>query len=86
MDESPAQPLVFAHKVIKQFVDHLVGDDVRLERNDYAVIRLAFRYAKGSWESVWAGDPVHLELLKKVVLQWGATVAIRVPKDPEGVI
>lgn len=85
MDDQPAQPLVFSHKVIKQFVDHLVGE-VELERNDYAIIRLLFRKAGGSWEAIFQGDPKQLESLKSVVLHWGQNFAKEVHEDPKGLV
>lgn len=70
MDTPTSPPLVFANRVIKQFVDHLVGGK-ELSNKDYQVIRLIFRKGGGSWSELVNGNIQHLLLLEKVVTVWG---------------
>jgi hypothetical protein len=85
-DELAPQPLVFAHKVIKQFVDHSFGEGIELSKNDYTVLRLAFRYMHGSWEQIWHGNPAHMQILKAVISNWGQTYAKPAESDDQGFI
>jgi hypothetical protein len=71
MDDQPTPPLVFANRLIRQFADNLLGSDVVALPNDYTIIRTAFRYAGGSWESVTLGDIVQIRLLEEIILAWG---------------
>lgn len=73
MDEADSQPLIFANRVIRQYVDHLVGADTILLRQDYLVIRMVFRWCKGSWENLEHGDIIHNRLLSKILSKWGET-------------
>jgi len=71
MECSPDPPLLFADRIIRQLVDHMLGADLIVEENDFQVIRSVFRSCSGSWEKILSGDPVHNELLKTVVTSWG---------------
>jgi hypothetical protein len=71
MDEAVWTPTVFANKVILQFVQHILAEDMVIEYPDYMVIRLVFRQAGGSWSALAAGDIVMLELLQKIISAWG---------------
>ena len=83
MDEAESPPLIFAHRVIRQCVDHLLGGDTILLPRDYAVIRLVFRWCKGSWERLEHGDIVHNRLLTRILTAWGMTAKHK--KDVERV-
>jgi hypothetical protein len=71
MDETLDQPLVFAHKVIRQIVQHMVAEDMVIEPEDYLAMRSVFRRCSGSWEQLGLGDQVHIELLKAIITAWG---------------
>lgn len=71
MDDAEQQPLVFANRVIRQYTDHVVGDDAILLPKDYQVIRLVFRWLNGSWEKLEQGDMIQNRLLQKVITVWG---------------
>jgi hypothetical protein len=64
-------PLVFANRVIRQFADHLLGEDVFLLPEDYRALRLVFRWCQGSWERLELGDIVHNRLLVTIITTWG---------------
>lgn len=83
MDQPERPPLVFANRVIRQYADHLVGDDVMILPNDYAVIRMVFRWCGGSWERLDHGDIVHNRLLAKILTTWGSKASRK--KDVERV-
>ncbi len=84
-DESPPKPLIFAHKVIQQLVSHSMGEEAVLSRDDFATIRVAFRSSGGSWELIWQGSPDQMNLLKRVIQQWGQTYEPPV-QDLEGLV
>ncbi len=71
MDDVAWTPLLFANKVILQFVQHVLGDDLVIEQEDYLVIRLVFRWCGGSWAALADGDVVMLELIQKIISAWG---------------
>lgn len=73
MDETPTPPLVFANRVIRQYVDHSVGAETILLPQDYYVIRLVFRWCGGLWERLELGDIVHNRLLSSIISAWGKT-------------
>ncbi len=85
MDDAPSPPLVFANRVIRQFVDHIVGDDVLVLPHDYTVLRVVFRSCQGSWERVSHGDIVHNRLLARIVSVWGKKATTRKKHDVERV-
>jgi hypothetical protein len=64
-------PKLLANKVIKQFVQHLLGEDMVIDPADFMAIRTVFRWAGGSWESLANGDVLMLELLQKIISAWG---------------
>jgi len=70
-DCTPEPPLLFGNRIIKQLVDHMLGDELVVEDRDFNVMRLVFRQQGGSWERLLNGDPVQNELLKTVVTTWG---------------
>lgn len=70
MEETDAPPLVFAHQVIKQFVDNMLGDK-KIDAHGYRVIRLVFRKLGGSWYELCMGSPRNTDLLMQAVGAWG---------------
>lgn len=70
IDSTPELPLLFANRVIRQLVDHMVSGDMVLEDPDFDVLRKVFRQCGGIWEKFLNGDPLHNELLKTVVTVW----------------
>jgi hypothetical protein len=71
MDDVAWAPKVFANKVILQFVQHILGEDLVVEPEDYLVIRLVFRWCSGSWDELANGNVTMLELLQKIITGWG---------------
>lgn len=71
MDETKLHPLLFANHVIHQLVEHMVGEDMVIEHNDYTVLRVVFRKCGGNWSELTQGSLVQLELLKTIVSAWG---------------
>ncbi len=71
MDDSTWTPSVFANKVILQFIQHILSEDMMVEPQDYLVIRTVYRGCKGSWDRLADGDIVMLELLQKIISAWG---------------
>jgi hypothetical protein len=71
MDEAVWTPRIFANKVIMQFVQHILADDMIVEPDDFMTIRLVFKWAGGSWDALANGDVVMLELLQKIIGAWG---------------
>jgi DNA topoisomerase-1 len=70
-DCTPEPPLLFANRIIRQLVDHMLSEDLITEEVDFHVMRLVFRQCGGSWEQLLNGSPVQNELLKTVVTTWG---------------
>lgn len=71
MDESDRKPpLVFANRLIRMMVDHSGGEDMIILPDDYTVMRMLFRRAKGDWEKVSLGDPVQTRKLHTIVTAW----------------
>jgi hypothetical protein len=71
MDDTVWTPRVFANKVILQFVQHILSEDMVVEHDDYMTLRLVFKWAGGSWDALANGDVVMLELLQKIIGAWG---------------
>jgi hypothetical protein len=71
MDDTKQPPKIFANHVIRQMVDHMLGDGIILEPKDYLIVRTAFRSLGGEWDQVGEGALDHLEKLKNVITQWG---------------
>jgi hypothetical protein len=71
MDDVAWAPKVFANKVILQFVQHILAEDMVIEPEDYLTLRLVFRWAGGSWDELANGNIVMLELLQKLISAWG---------------
>jgi len=69
-DSEPSQPLVFADRLIRQFIDHSSGPDTHLTKDDFLSIRLAFNQSGGDWEQVVQGSPVQTMLLSTLVSAW----------------
>jgi len=84
MDRRP-EPLAFANRAIRQFVDNSVGEKCALLKGDYLVIRRVFRRLGGHWEKVVSGDPRHVSLLSRLVKAWGKRMkGRRMTKPGEG--
>jgi hypothetical protein len=71
VDDPKTLQLTFANRVIRQFVDHLVGADMIVEPRDYMVIRLLFRKGGGTWLDILHGNITHLSFLEKLIASWG---------------
>jgi hypothetical protein len=71
MEEVQKPPKVFANQVIRQMIDHMFGEDLITEKNDFLVMRAAFRSLGGQWAQVSLGSLPQLEKLKQVVTTWG---------------
>lgn len=72
MDSPKKPPIVFANRVLRMLVDHLVDEKMIIQPNDYASMRVVFRKAKGSWQRLQAGDILMASLLAQIVTSWGA--------------
>lgn len=70
-DESKPPPLVFANQVIQMLAEHVLGEDAKLNRTGYRLIRVVFRKLGGSWLQVCAGSPKDMRLLIDCVKAWG---------------
>ena len=70
LDPEVNPPLVFSHRVIRQLVDHLLGEDFVTEEEDFKAIRLAYRNKGGSWEKFLNGDIPSNKLLQDLVSAW----------------
>jgi hypothetical protein len=71
MNDKPTPPHVFANRVLKQIIEHSLGEDIEIEHQDYQALRIAFRYAGGLWDEIIHGNIDHIELLAKIVSAWG---------------
>jgi hypothetical protein len=71
MDDTTKQPAVFANKVICQMIQHMVAEDMVIDRKDYLAIRVVFRKCGGSWAKFVDGDLPQFKLLKDVITAWG---------------
>lgn len=69
-DDDRRPPLLFANRLIRMMVDHAGSEDMIILPDDYTVIRLLFRRAKGSWEKVSLGDVHHTRTLHTIVTAW----------------
>lgn len=70
LDPETSPPLVFSHRVIRQLVDHLLGEDFITEDEDFKAIRMVFRSKGGSWEKFLNGDLQQNKLLQDIVSAW----------------
>jgi len=71
MEDQKDPPIVLANKVLRLFVDHLLGEDMITTSQDYTALRVAFRKCGGSWDQVVHGNIVQTHLLTKLVVAWG---------------
>jgi hypothetical protein len=71
MDDTAWAPRLFANKVIFQFVQHILAEDMVVDPEDFLAIRVVFRWCGGSWAALADGDVVMLELIQKIVSAWG---------------
>ena len=70
MDDRPKPPKVFANKVIKQLIEHMIADDFKVKAADYTAIRVVFRSLGGSWDQLGLGSMRDLDMLQKVIMGW----------------
>ncbi len=70
LDPDQQPPLVFSNRVIRQLIDHMIGEDTISEENDFKSMRLVFRACGGSWQKFMEGDLLNNELLQKIVTAW----------------
>lgn len=66
-------------KVIRTYVDHLLGSQYLLGPQDYWVIRRAFKIAGGRWEAIIRGSLPHNTILEEIIKVWGKTA----PSEPK---
>lgn len=71
MIDNPEPPRVFANRVIRQMVDHMLSDDMITEPDDLIAIRTAFRANGGSWGRIGEGDVEQYDKLKNIITAWG---------------
>lgn len=67
---SPPAPLHFADRMIRQFLDHMIGSEVPVTDQDFQIMRTVFRNASGDWEKLLQGDPAQHTLLSNAVTAW----------------
>jgi hypothetical protein len=82
LEEPKDPPIVFANRVIRQFADHLLGNDLIIEPKDFMVIRVVFRKLGGNWVDLIQGNIKQLEVLERVLTNWGK-VPGRKRKSPD---
>ena len=70
LDPETNPPLIFSHRIIRQLVDHLLGEDFITEDIDFESVRLVFRQKGGSWEGFMNGDMKNNKLLEDIVSAW----------------
>lgn len=70
LDPDQQPPLVFSNRIIRQLIDHMIGEDTVTEDLDFKSMRLVFRSCGGSWEKFMNGDILNNELLQKIVTAW----------------
>lgn len=71
MDPPKKPPIVFANRVIRMLVDHLVDETVIIQPKDYIMMRVVFRKLKGSWQRLQAGDIMMARLMAQIAVSWG---------------
>ena len=81
MDDQTPPPLIFANHVVRQMVDHMLGEGIILTAKDYLVVRTAFRSLGGVWDQIGEGSLEHLEKLKNVVTTWAGTAKPKKEED-----
>lgn len=70
MDDLKPPPKIFANHVIRQMVSHLLGEQTVVDKDDFMVLRTAFRSLGGQWSALSDGSMQHLEILQNVISQW----------------
>jgi hypothetical protein len=70
LDPNQQPPLVFSNRIIRQLIDHMIGEGTVTEDVDFKSMRLVFRECGGSWEKFMNGDILNNELLQKIVTAW----------------
>jgi hypothetical protein len=70
LDPETNPPLVFSNRIIRQLVDHLLGEDFITEDEDFKALRMVFRSRGGSWEKFLNGDLQQNKLLQDIVSAW----------------
>jgi hypothetical protein len=70
LDPDQQPPLVFSNRIIRQLIDHMIGEDTVTEDIDFKSMRFVFRSCGGSWEKFMNGDILNNELLQKIVTAW----------------
>jgi len=70
MMDAPQAPSYFAHKVIRQLVDHMYGPEVQLSRPLADAICRVFLSCGGKWTALASGEGLHFELLFTIVTSW----------------
>jgi DNA topoisomerase I len=70
LDPEQRPPLVFSNRIIRQLIDHMIGEDTITEDIDFKSMRIVFRECGGSWEKFMNGDILNNELLQKIVTAW----------------
>jgi DNA topoisomerase IB len=70
LDPTVEPPLVFSNRIIRQLIDHMIGEDTISEDIDFKSMRIVFKSCGGSWEKFMNGDILNNELLQKIVTAW----------------
>jgi len=70
LDPDQQPPLVFSNRIIRQLIDHMIGENTITEDIDFKSMRVVFRACGGSWEKFMNGDILNNELLQKIVTAW----------------
>jgi hypothetical protein len=69
--EGNKPPLEFANRVVRRFVDNFFGDETMVLPQDFTAMRVVFRKLGGSWEKLFQGDIVQLQLMTQIIQSWG---------------
>jgi hypothetical protein len=84
MDAPPPPPSQLANRIIRQFVDHLFGEDMIMGRDDFLAVRTVYRQRGGTWQAIDSGSKDAIDILEKVVVAWGQMPGRKL-KSQEGI-
>ena len=84
MDAPPSPPSQLANRIIRQFVDHLFGEDMLTFKDDFLAIRVVYRKMGGNWIPLIDGNKEAIGLLENIVTGWGQMPG-RKRKSEEGI-
>jgi len=69
--DAPPPPSQLANRIVRQFIDHLFGDDMISNREDFLAIRTVYRQMGGTWQAIDSGSKEAIAILEKIVIAWG---------------